>query len=1064
MVDASNKQGYGIAHSRGSVYPAGLRVSYSFKSVLQFIGTAVATAGCTALIGWLFDIAALKGVFPGLPPMKANAAFCFALAGISLRAFEYEGSRAKLRRFGRVCAITVFLTGLLTLCQYLFGWNFGIDQLLFEDNSTNTQTFAPGRMLPATAASFCLIGVALMLLNSERGYRTARILMIMPILFSLASLFDALPPSNTGFFSPIPPHTAAVLMLLCVGILFTHLDTDIVAIATSDSTGGIMLRRMLPIVLIVPLLLGGLRYAGEQAEIFNRGFGATLFMIVLGITIFGSLMLLNASALHRVDAERKRQEEMALKLGAIVECADEAIISITLDGMIISWNRGAEIMFGYSADEITGRPFSALAPPHLRNEMMEIIRKVKRGRHIRNHETKHASKSGRIMDVSLTAFSINDSSGQIIGVSAFVRDISEQKQMEQELGDSSWFNDQIIRNAQEGIIVLDRNLRYLLWNPFMEHLTGMTTHEVMGKNPQELLPMIGEHGAYSMFERALAGESMKGEDICFTPHRTGKSHWLSNAYAPLRSADGQIIGVIVTLREITGRKQAEVEIKKQAEKLMEQAQMIDLAPVIIRDLDNRIIFWNRGAEKLYGWSSEAALSQISHDFLQTQFQQPFQEVAAQLNREAVWEGELVRTKQDGKKIVVASHQILRKDANGNPVAILEVNNDITERKNLESQLRQAQKMEAIGRLAGGIAHDFNNLLTAIIGHCQLATFTLVEDDPMRRHMEEIEKAGHRAAGLTSQLLAFSRKQVLQTKVIDLNDTVAGIGKMLQRLIGEDIQLITNLDPALGRVKTDPGQIEQVIMNLAVNARDAMPRGGKLTIETDNVILDEHYASQHAEVHPGRYVLLAVSDNGIGMDKETQARIFEPFFTTKDIGKGTGLGLSTVFGIIKQSGGHVWFYSELEKGTTFKVYLPLIEEAVEVKRPQAPVIESVYGAESILLVEDDEMVRKLASLVLKKCGYTVLEAAGVFEAVQIHERHKGAIQLMVTDVVMPLISGPELARRLSLLRPDMKVLFMSGYSDDAIVNHGIIDGGTAFLQKPFTPDALSRKVRQLLDSR
>jgi len=396
-------------------------------------------------------------------------------------------------------------------------------------------------------------------------------------------------------------------------------------------------------------------------------------------------------------------------------------------------------------------------------------------------------------------------------------------------------------------------------------------------------------------------------------------------------------------------------------------------------------------------------------------------------------------------------------------SVIWIARDITERKLLEEQFRQSQKMEAIGRLAGGIAHDFNNLLTAIIGYSQIILSRLPKDDATGEQVKEIEKAGRFAASLTNQLLAFSRKQMLQPRVLDLNEVVLGLEKMLQRLIGEDVEMTVILNPNLRNVKADKGQIEQVIMNLAVNARDAMPQGGKLTIETDNVVLDEVYASQHANVTPGAYALLGMSDSGTGMDKETQTRIFEPFFTTKELGKGTGLGLSTVFGIVRQSGGHIWLYSELGGGTTFKVYLPLVEQPIQAIDVAAPTIEKLTGTETILLVEDEELVRTLTKEVLISKGYKVLEAQDAREAMNIYEQHNDQIHLMITDVVMPGMSGRALAEKLKLSQRGIKVLYMSGYTDNAIVHHGVLDEGTAFLQKPFTPDGLARKVREVLDT-
>ena len=379
----------------------------------------------------------------------------------------------------------------------------------------------------------------------------------------------------------------------------------------------------------------------------------------------------------------------------------------------------------------------------------------------------------------------------------------------------------------------------------------------------------------------------------------------------------------------------------------------------------------------------------------------------------------------------------------------------------EDQLRHAQKMEAVGRLAGGVSHDFNNLLSVVLSYTGLILADLKGDDPLRADIEEIQTAGKRAADLTRQLLTFSRQQVVLPKVIDLNQILAGMEKMLGRLLGADVEVTLLPAARLGKVKADPGQIEQIVMNLAVNARDAMASGGKLTIQTNNTELDEPYASEHLGVTAGPYVMLAVTDTGIGMAPETQAQIFEPFFTTKDKSKGTGLGLSIVFGIVKQSGGHIWVYSEPGKGTTFKVYLPRTDAKLDVSPSQPPPAEGGRRSETILLVEDDEQVRAAARGILRRSGYTVLEAPGAGEALLVVEQYGAKISLLVTDVVLPRMNGPQLVERIRASRPDIKVLFMSGYTDEAIIQHGILDSGVSFLQKPITPEALTRKVREAL---
>ena len=389
--------------------------------------------------------------------------------------------------------------------------------------------------------------------------------------------------------------------------------------------------------------------------------------------------------------------------------------------------------------------------------------------------------------------------------------------------------------------------------------------------------------------------------------------------------------------------------------------------------------------------------------------------------------------------------------------------DMTERVGLEERLRQSQKMEAVGRLAGGIAHDFNNLLTVILGYTQILADGIARDSRLAESTGQIKSAADRAAGITRQLLAFSRKQVLSPRVINLNDVVLNLDSLLRRLIGEDIEVLTVPAKDLGSVKADPGQIEQVIMNLALNSRDAMLTGGKLTLETSNAILDETYARQHQPVEPGRYVMLAVSDTGIGMSAETLTRIFEPFYTTKEVGKGTGLGLSMVYGIVKQSGGYVWVYSEPNQGTTFKIYLPRVDQPVEGTSAEKTPPSVMRGTETILLVEDDPQLRQLSSSVLAHCGYNVLTASTPEEGLAVCEANRSNIRLLVTDVVMPRMNGRQLAERITKICPKVRVLYISGYTDNAIVHYGVLDAGLWFLPKPFTLSSLVAKVREVLDA-
>ena len=485
-------------------------------------------------------------------------------------------------------------------------------------------------------------------------------------------------------------------------------------------------------------------------------------------------------------------------------------------------------------------------------------------------------------------------------------------------------------------------------------------------------------------------------------------------------------------------------------------------PVLILDDQFRIKRANRATARLLGLEFSQLVGQPCYQVVHGR-PEPFPECPV---RQMLLTGQEARcdiVEPQSGRVFDATATPLR-DSGGTVLGCVEVLRDITERKRAEEHLRQSQKMEAIGRLAGGVAHDFNNLLTAITGYSDLALGRLREGNGLRKHLLEIKKAGERAASLTRQLLAFSRRQVLVPQVLDLNAIVADVRKMLRRLISEDIDLVTIAAPDLGCVRADPGQMEQVIMNLAVNARDAMPQGGKLTIETANVELDESYARSHLGATPGRYVMLVVSDTGCGMDAETLSHIFEPFYTTKEEGKGTGLGLATVYGIVKQSGGHISVASGLGQGTTFRIYLPRVEGAVGPVRASLRAHKQLRGTETVLLVEDDPAVRDVVREVLQSRGYEVLEATGSSQALKIAQRHvPRPIHLVLADVVLPDMSGPQLADRLAGLYPKMKVLYMSGYTDAAVDRRGQFNSGVPYIQKPFAAEVLARKVREILDS-
>ncbi len=619
---------------------------------------------------------------------------------------------------------------------------------------------------------------------------------------------------------------------------------------------------------------------------------------------------------------------------------------------------------------------------------------------------------------------------------------------------------QIFLHAREGIAIQDADGRIIEQNAAHRAMLGYPDEELIGKTPAHYL----ENGL-DAFGRIMDDLLQWGSYCGGVRCRTRSGEWIDTelSVAIIRDEALDILGYTTLVHDVTEKKRME-EALRESEARFTTFMNNSSVVAFMRDADGRYVYINRAFENYIGKRSSEILGRT-----------PFE----------IWPAEIARglTVTD-KRVLAVGHAMELyertelpgrgakdwlafkfpfRDRGGNMLVGC-VSIDVTERKSLEEQLRQSQKMEAVGRLAGGIAHDFNNLLTIINGYSDLLLNSVETSEDQRSKIEEVKKAGDRAALLTRQLLAFSRKQVLAPQVLDLNTVIEGLRKMIERLIGEDIEFLTIPHDRLDMVKADPGQVEQIIMNLVVNARDAMPNGGKLTIETVNVEFDEVYSRAHVPSQPGHYVMIAVSDTGTGMDRETQRHIFEPFFTTKESGKGTGLGLATVYGIVKQSGGFVWVYSEQGVGTTFKIYFPRVLE-----QKQAPVVSRVdpgelRGTETILVAEDEEALRLLICETLQQHGYNVLEAADGQGAVRLSERYALPIHLLIADVVMPQMSGRKLAERITAARPGVGVLYMSGYTDDAIVHHGVLDPNTAFLQKPFSPGTLARRVRLLLSHR
>jgi len=766
---------------------------------------------------------------------------------------------------------------------------------------------------------------------------------------------------------------------------------------------------------------------------------------------------------------------------------------------IVDVNQAAAGLYGYGRQEFLSMTVMDLRPaeeiPHLMESMPEYTAAPQRF-----GVWKHRKKDGTVFYVEVTSFSLM-LFGKQVRVSV-CNDVtaSKRNEIEWEVIAEIIQGVNLTANLDELLQLIHRSLQKavyaenffvtlydeptdLFWFPFYVDKYDSAPEPI--KMTKTCTAYVFRTGKSILMTEQLYQDLIDQEEIELVG--THSHSWLG---VPLRTPT-KTIGVLVLqhyedenaftkrdlqfLENVAGQIALAIDRKRADEALMVMNltlnEVIQSAPLAITAFspEGKVRMWNSAAERMFGWTAEEVKSiefPILPDLSPEELDKYRRDI---LDGQRISNHETQRPTKDGTLVDVSVSVGPLCNAVGDPTAILAMMANISERKHAEAmlrqteeQLRQSQKMEAIGQLAGGVAHDFNNLLTAILGYTELLLGRPDNEEFMTTSLEEIRKAGHRAAALTSQLLAFSRKQVLLPKVLDLNSIVSDMDKMLRRLIGEDVTLRTLLQRGLGRVKVDPGQIEQVIMNLAVNARDAMPNGGDLLIETSDVFLDEGYARQHTGVAAGRYILMAVTDTGYGMDAETQSRIFEPFYTTKEVGKGTGLGLSTVYGIINQSGGHIWVFSEVGIGTTFKIYLPRFEDETSIA-VSSQVAKSAYeGTETVLIVEDEEVVRTMVVKLLSEMGYRILPASRGDEALRISREHTGPINLLLTDVVMPQMSGNDLAESIKETRPDMKVLFMTGYTATGQNNLSSTDVQRPYLQKPFSLGSLASSVRKVLD--
>ena len=933
-------------------------------------GVVLIALGAVVLLGCWLHVPVLLRSISAYAAMKPNTALCFVCLGVALR-WRRAASEA-LRRAAGFAPWIVLAIALSTALEYALAIDLGFDTW-FAGGALSDRSVA--RMSPGASIHFGLLALSLLRLDAPRapwGQRPSEWLalgtgmsscaVVLGYFYGVESLYAV------RLFASMALHTALAFMLCAASILCARPERGVLRLILSRTAGGVLARRLLPPVFLVPTLLGWLRVKGQHADLFGTSFGTALFAASC-IASLSFLILWTANALRHSDLQRTRTEhrlqESEEHLAITLTSIGDGVITTGPDGLITSLNPVAVMLTGWSPSDAAGRPLS---------EVFQVL----------DEDTFEPARPA------------------------------------------------IDRVLNEGVVV------------------GLNSHALLVA-------------------------------------RDGQRRPIADSLAPIRDARGAIRGVVLVFRDQTEERNAERALRESDARFNHLA-CSGILGILIADLDGQIHEMNDALLNVLGYSRadfEAGLIEVSEltppewraqDRLAIEHFKSQGSLRAREKEYFAKDGTRVpvlvgAATLEGTRVIafVLDLRELKHAELASARAVATAEKESADRvriehtlRETEEQLRQSQKMEAIGTLAGSVAHDFNNLLSVIVSYADLLLQEVGGSSPLRADLEQIARAGQRAGDLTQQLLAFSRQQVLQPKVVNFNEAIADMAKMLRRLIGEDIELNVLHGPGLGRVFVDPTQIEQVVLNLVVNARDAMPRGGKLTIESADVELDRSYATEHLGVEPGPYVMLSVSDTGTGMDRETQKRIFEPFFTTKERGKGTGLGLSTVFGIVKQSGGSIWVYSEPNEGTTFKIYLPCADgrEHFQTRFTVAP--DTLRGSETILLTEDDEQVRGLANAILSKHGYHVIEAATGGDALLICEQYKGSIHLLLTDVVMPRIGGRQLWERLAPLRPGMKVLFMSGYTDDAIIHHGVLSSEFAFVQKPLMPAVLLTKLRSVLD--
>jgi len=1073
----------------------------SFRFFSQLSGLIAAALGVVAIVGWLMGWRILTSIRADYIPMAPNTALLFIILGISLCTLITERKRGlKLSRFG---ATVIFVLSLIRFTEFTVNINLNVDRWIFQVPGEKLGLIPVGQMALPTTLNFLFASIALFLASSLKKHlfvdALTRVLggltTFIGLAFSLGYIYGA-PLLYGATTIPMALNTAIAFFVLGLGLVINNVSHDIAERKQAAET---------------------LRKAHDELEVRVAERTAELTK---------ANEALRAEIIERRRAEGALEKEIDRTQNYLDIAGVMLIAINTDQKVILINRKGCEILECKEEEIIGKNWFDHFTLERDRESIKAVFAKLMVGEiePVEYFENSVLTKSRRERIIAWHNSIITDESGIIMGTFSSGEDITELRRAEEVLRSERERLEMVTQNMGAGLAFVSKDYHTLWANNVLKRIFGDVEGKVCYSTYNQRAEICPECGVREVFEKGSekviheqVGKDIEGNtiwsEIIATPIRDKDGN--------ITAALELVISITERKKAEENLKQSEENTRRLAQ---ENAVIAEIGRIIGSTLDidsiygsfsqevKKLISFDRivisiintedqtfknvymaGEEvhernvgkvhPLKGSGNAEMVRTRSTLLIQTEefneYKDRFPGLLSTLeagfrsimnvplfSKGEIIGGLLLRSR---KPYAYTDEDVRLAERIGSQIAGAIANAQLyaeriqaeKEKDTLQEQLRQSQKIEAIGRLSGGIAHDFNNILTIISGNAQLSLLDLKQGDPLRENIEEIKRASERAADLTRQLLAFSRKQMMEMRVLDLNHVVQGLDKMLHRLLGEDIELLTVLPEGIGKVKADPGQIEQVIVNLAVNAKDAMIEGGKLTIETADVELDEEYAHRHIAVIPGQYVMLSVSDTGVGMTSEVKERVFEPFFTTKEQGKGTGLGLSTVYGIVKQSGGNIWIYSEPGQGTTFKIYLPQVDEPLTEEKEEV-VKEIPRGNETILVVEDEETVRKLAIRLLKSQGYRVLEAPDGGKALLLCEKLKERIHLILTDVVMPGMSGRKLVERLKEIHPEMKVLYMSGYTDNAIVHHGVLEEGTKFIQKPFTLENLARKVREALD--